>query len=187
MPQRPIGAGRAAVESDAQIARLVARLAMEHFLRTLQGLSAMHPGEDLLTVLVHRAIVTANLAHLDVDPAARQFATLAAAPPDEVRRPVSVRAVAASMGVPLETVRRRTNRLIELGLCRRVKGGLIVPAATLEGPDAESALLGNMAGLRRLIWRLQSAGFRLSGAPHPAAEGDTAVAEHVNGERGEAG
>lgn len=188
MPTKQGKSGATGVVADEEIARLVARLAMEHFLRTAQGLAGMLPGEDILTMLVHRAIVTANLAHLDVDPSLRQFATLAAAPPDEVRRPVSVRAVAASMGVPFETVRRRTQRLVELGICRRVRGGLIVPAATLEGPDAELALRGNIAGLRRLFRRLESAGFDLSGAAAPPAElpaladRDTWLAETDNGD-----
>lgn len=163
---------------------------MEHFLRTLQGLAAMQPGEDLLTVLIHRVILIANLAHLDVDPARQQFATLAAAPADGVRRPVSVRAIAASMGLPFETVRRRTRRLIEAGACRQVRGGLIVPAETLEGPGAEGAPLGNMAGLRRLFWRLQAAGFDLDvAAPRRVtslAEHDTPLAQGANGGVGEA-
>lgn len=181
LPDRPRTA------PDRDIARLVARLSMEHFLRTAQGLAGMLPGEDLLTMLVHRTIVTANLSHLDIDPSLRQFAGLAAAPPDAVRRPVSARAIAASMGLPFETVRRRTQRLIELGLCRKVKGGLIVPAATLEGPSAEAALLGNIAGLRRLFRRLESAGFDLSGGPMSkaspigVAEPATRVAEADNG------
>jgi len=175
--------GTAGVAQDEEIARLVARLAMEHFLRTALGLAAMLSSEDILTVLVHRAIVTANLAHLDVDPSLRQFATLAVAPPDEVRRPVSVRAIAASMGLPFETVRRRTQRLLELGLCRKIRGGLIVPAQTLEGPEAELALRGNMAELRRLFRRLESAGFDLSGAAsssaqaRPVAEPDIRMAD----------
>lgn len=56
--------GPADVAEDAEIARLMARLSMEHFLRTAQGLAAMLRGEDLLTMLIHRAILTANLAHL---------------------------------------------------------------------------------------------------------------------------
>lgn len=148
---------------DDEIARLVARLAMENFLRTAQGLAGMLPGEDLLTMVVHRSIVTANLSHLDVDPALRQYAGLERAPPDDVRRPVSIRAIAASLSMPFETVRRRVQRLGELGLCRKVRGGYIVPAETLEGPEAEAALRGNIANLRRLFRRLETAGFDLSG------------------------
>lgn len=148
---------------DDEIARLVARLAMENFLRTVQGLISMLPGEDLLTMVIHRSIVTANLSHLDVDPALRQYAGLERAPPDDVRRPVSIRAIAASLSMPFETVRRRVQRLVELGLCRKVRGGYIVPAETLEGPEAEVALRGNIANLRRLFRRLETAGFDLSG------------------------
>ncbi|WP_293682639.1 hypothetical protein [uncultured Phenylobacterium sp.] len=183
-----VAAASAGFAKDDDIARLAARLAMEHFLRTALGLANMLPGEDLLTMLVHRAIVTANLAHLDVDPSVRQYATLAAAPPDEVRRPVSVRAIAASVGIPFENVRRRVQRLVELGLCRRVRGGMILPAVSLEGPEAELALLANMAGLRRLFRRLESAGFDLSGdasSPRlrrPVAEADTRLAHEDNGD-----
>lgn len=91
------------------------------------------------------------------------------------------------MDLPFETVRRRTQKLLELGLCRKVRGGLIVSAASVEGPEAELALLGNMAGLRRLFRRLESAGFDFSGAtsfaaPTPAvAETDTSVSGQDNG------
>jgi hypothetical protein len=132
---------------------------MEFFLRTAQGLVRLVGGEDHTIVLVHRAILAANVAHLDVDPGKKLFASVDTPPPDEVRRPVSVRSISQSLGIPFETVRRRVQALVEAGLCKRVKGGIIIPVQVVEGPVAEQLMLGNIANVRRLFRQLRQAGF----------------------------
>jgi hypothetical protein len=113
-----------------------------------------------LTGLVNLALVQANVAHLDR--AGSGFASLDSVPPDEVRRPVSVLALSASMGLPYETTRRHVAKMVKTGQCQRVKGGVIVPAAVVEEDTRRSEMLEqNMINLRRLYRNLRNAGVPL--------------------------
>lgn len=77
--------------------------------------------------LVYTAIWTANVKHVTNTATAGTRGLL----PDKSRLPVNVMAIAQSLRLPYETVRRHAQALLEEGLCVRVgKGGLVVPAAT---------------------------------------------------------
>jgi hypothetical protein len=104
-------------------------------LRALRLLSDIHGG-DLLTAIIGQAIIAANTAHLVDGRKAEppRFAGRAELPPDELRRPVSVLALAESLGLPFETTRRHVNKLIAAGLCKRVKGGVILLASAIDSP-----------------------------------------------------
>lgn len=57
------------------------------------------------------------------------------------RRPVRVNAVAASLLLPYETARRRTNDLVRLGLIERRAGeGVVVPSSVVARPNMEAGL-----------------------------------------------
>lgn len=80
---------------------------------------------------------------------------------DKDRRPVSVRALADKIGCPRETVRRRCNRLAELGLIRHVsRRGWIVPRSRVEqislGPSGYPQI---MIGLGRMVEDLRRTQF----------------------------
>lgn len=93
------------------------------------------PGLKPLDCLLVMAVNQANIAPLTRDPAARsRYGTLGAPAPDEERRPVSVRAVAASMELPYETARRHIKRLEDRGACVVSEAGVVVPAAFLLTP-----------------------------------------------------
>jgi DeoR/GlpR family transcriptional regulator of sugar metabolism len=79
-------------------------------------------------------------------------------PPDEVRRPISVLAVANSLGLPYETVRRYVTKLIRLGRCGRVKGGIIALASGLRRPIDDETMVLNVANARRFCRALKRAG-----------------------------
>ncbi|WP_422002080.1 hypothetical protein [Reyranella sp.] len=77
--------------------------------------------------LVYTAIWTANVKHVTNTATAGTRGLLQ----DKSRLPVNVMAIAQSLRLPYETVRRHAQALLKEGLCVRVgKGGLIVPAAT---------------------------------------------------------
>jgi hypothetical protein len=144
--------------ADAAVGRLAARLSTQYFLRMSQSVSS-HAGGELVTGLVLRAVTVGNSAYLDQDPETfGQFASVDDLPPDDVRRPVSVSAVAASLGVSYETARRHVSKLVTAGLCIRVRGGVVAPSANMQGPWEHQAMLANMASLRRLYRALKRAG-----------------------------
>jgi DNA-binding transcriptional ArsR family regulator len=81
---------------------------------------------DLLHGLVYTAIWTANVKHVVNTARASDQAVL----PDELRRPVSILAIAHSLRLPYETVRRHAVALEKAGICHRVgRQGLVVPAS----------------------------------------------------------
>ena len=144
--------------ADAARGRVAVRLSTEYFLRSAQLIST-HAKGDLLTGVILRAIVAGNIGYVDQDVEnPGRFASLEDVPPDELRRPMSVMAIAQSLGLPFETARRHVNKLIKAGFCQRVKGGIVAPSATMGGPREAEAMLANMANLRRLYRALKRAG-----------------------------
>jgi hypothetical protein len=144
--------------ADAAVSRLAARLSAQYFLRILEMVGE-HAGGDLMAGLVLRAITAGNTGYLDQEPNTfGQFASLEDIPPDDVRRPISISAVAGSLGLPYETTRRHVSKLVKTGQCVRVRGGVVAPSAKMQGPWEHQAVLANLASLRRLVRTLKRAG-----------------------------
>lgn len=135
--------------------RLVARLSADYLLRSLKMIGELSNGE-LLTGLVNLALVQANVAHLDR--VSSGYDSIEKAPPDEMRRPVSVLALSAMLGLPYETTRRHVAKMLKTGECVRAKGGVVVPTAIVENPRRSEMLEANLVNLRRLVRGLRSAG-----------------------------
>lgn len=94
------------------------------------------PGLKALEAVLMMAINQANIAPLTRDPAARsRYGALDHPAADQERRPVSVRAVAASMQLPYETARRNIRRMEAQGVCIVSEAGVIVPTAYLMTSD----------------------------------------------------
>jgi hypothetical protein len=150
------------VAADAAVGRAAGRLGVAYVLRTLQLIA--HDGDgDLLTTLVLYGVLSGNVGHLDQDPNnPSPYNALETPPPDEVRRPVSILGVANSLGLPYETTRRRVNKLVAMGRCLRVKGGVIGRGANLQGPEQDEDMLANVANLRRLFRALRRTGLDLN-------------------------
>jgi hypothetical protein len=114
----------------------------------------------MVTAAVSLAITQANVAHL-IGKEGEAYADLDNVPPDSVRRPVSVLALSASLGLPYETTRRHVEILIRAGQCVRVKGGVITPADVVNQPLNREMLKTNLTNLRRLFRGLKAAGIDL--------------------------
>lgn len=139
-------------------ARAAVRLGADYLLRSLQMLGELSEGH-MLTGLISLAIVQANTGHLEGSGAYRNLSDL---PPDSVRRPVSVLAIANSLGLPYETTRRHIDKMIQAGQATRVNGGIIVPASALESPRHQELLAAHLTNLRRLVRGLAAAGLDFS-------------------------
>lgn len=125
----------AEIASPADLRRQVTRHARLHILNSIRLLTETLRVEAV-EGLVMLAMIRANTWALTVDPAlAADFAGLNQIPLDDLRRPVSVYALARDLRLPYETTRRYVNRFEEAGLCeRRPAGGFVVPAKTLAAP-----------------------------------------------------
>ena len=143
------------------------------FLLDLLWLGSASGELDYIDTVILVAMVQANVAPLDADPALQlAYATLEALPPDEVRRPISVNALAQSLSLPFETVRRRVVRLREAGRCEITPQGARVPLQRLASNVHTRALQENWALLRTLYLRGRLAGaldsrFAAAAAPQP--------------------
>jgi DNA-binding IscR family transcriptional regulator len=131
------------------------------------------PGLKPLECLLMMAINQANIAPLTRDPAARsRYGALEAPAPDEDRRPVSVRAVAASMRLPYETARRNIRRLEAKGVCVATEGGVLTPAAFMLTPAYFEAARAGHERLHALYRMLTARGLiePLPGANYDESE-----------------
>jgi len=121
----------------------------------------------LLDILLLTSIVQANVTVIfrqaDMNLA---YAALASAPPDELRRPVSVNALASSLRLPFETVRRRVRNLVARDFCRLVEGGVIVPQSALTTPAYLTNAFAAYERLRTLYYELRDRGL-IAGLPPP--------------------
>jgi len=144
--------------TDRSKGRAATRIASEYFLRSARLLSDL-AGGDMFKGLILRAVIAANVGYIDQDrELSARYASLEEIPPDDLRRPVSVLAIAGSLGVPYETTRRYVNALIAEGKCVRVNGGVIAPAAAQSGAELEKAMVANMGNIRRFVRSLRRAG-----------------------------
>lgn len=119
------------------VTRQVLRLTINMFLEAVAVLMA-RVNLDLIHTLLFLTVVQANVRHLMDDPeVAASYSGLQAIPPDRVRRPVSVYAVAREMGLPYETARRHVRKMTEVGLLARdADGGVWTPAALHARPES---------------------------------------------------
>lgn len=87
---------------------------------------------DFTDALIMATLVQSNSAPLVADHALQQrYAAFDTPPPESCLRPISVNAIAASLGLPFETVRRRTKRLIADGVCETAPEGVRLREKTL--------------------------------------------------------
>lgn len=140
------GPGRTGPDFERDAARagdgiaIAARLAGEFFVRGVEICARAHGG-DLLRGIVFTAIAVAN----------GEAAAGGGRP-----RPVSVMAIAHSIGVPYETTRRYVNALAADGLCRREgRAGIVVPEDALLRPEMLAAYRETFASLNRLASALR--------------------------------
>jgi hypothetical protein len=116
-------------------------------------------GRNVVDALIRGAISHANESYMLRDPQLhRQFATLDQDVPDALRRPVSINALANSLQVPFETVRRRTNALCAAGACRSVPGGIILPQTATSSASYRATMQFQWDRLRELYLRLRAIG-----------------------------
>jgi DNA-binding transcriptional regulator YhcF (GntR family) len=96
---------------------------------------------DVMSVLVLISLGLMNTESITRDATlAYRFGGLHGIPPDELRTPVAVYAIAKHLMLPYETTRRSTQRLAERGLvARNESGGLTVPSAAMEKPEMMAA------------------------------------------------
>ena len=144
---------------DEQLIRAAIRLTSHFMLRNVEVLSEAAEG-DLMAGLIFSAIVQANVRPISNDPKlGKAYGQMDAIPPDAVRSPISVNALAESLGVPYETTRRHVNKLIKDGFCVKVGSrGVIVPAEVIASPRLMKSGLQQYGHLMHFLGQLKEIG-----------------------------
>jgi len=130
--------------------RAVARLALGYALRAVHRAAEAAEG-DILDGVIRVAIGDANIRHMSEDPKlAWSYAALDRPVPDELRRPVSVNAIATSLNLPFETTRRRVAGLVSRDICIQDARGVRIAAAAEATPGPTKIIVENLEDLRKL-------------------------------------
>lgn len=141
----------APAEAPPNSLRRIARATNSFHLRTAEVLADAADG-DLVRGIVFLGVVQANIQALNSDLGlSLQYAGAGDIPPDDLRRPISVYALAQSLGLPYETTRRYVQKLIEDGRCARKPAGIVVSAEVLGQPAMRAAVERNHANVAEFI------------------------------------
>ncbi|HEX5378404.1 MAG TPA: hypothetical protein VFW47_07500, partial [Phenylobacterium sp.] len=153
--------------SPTDLRRHVVRLSGELLLGTAR-LIAEAVDSDMVTGCIFLAIMRANVR--DITRASQDtgaYSGLPDIPPDALRHPVSVYAIAREMKIPYETVRRHVAKLAAANLCRRVEDGLVAPQEVFQTPRMMRAVEENW---KLTLWFLKAlAEHGIEAPPRPGA------------------
>ncbi|WGM37270.1 hypothetical protein [Caulobacter sp. NIBR1757] len=140
---------------------LVVRIVADMSNRYAELLSPTFGG--ILPLTIWGGAMRANVRDLMADPeTAWRYACQDEPPPDHLRKPISVRALSAELGLPFETTRRHVAAMIDRGWLAAVPGqGVITPVSAL-GADSLGHTNLQLPGLyARMFCDLARAGFDL--------------------------
>ncbi len=105
--------------------RIISRLSMDYVVSIYSAI-LRGSGHDPIDALLLSVVAVANVAHLNADKTqSRDFADISTPEPMDIKRPISRNAVALSLCLPYETVRRRSQNLIANGALVEIEGGLV--------------------------------------------------------------
>jgi len=139
--------------------RAVTRVLGEMVMNAIDLLGRLHEN-DFLYAVIFTTIWTTNVHHITATTDNVKYGALLELPPDEARRPVTVHAVASSLRIPYETVRRYANKMVKNGSAVRVGNkGLIVPRERLAVPSGIDATRDGYNQVERTVAALHRAGF----------------------------
>lgn len=150
----PAAAEQASIPYEARIAGWLAVpfFVDVSFMGRLDGMS-------VLDTLLINGVLEANLAPMNRDPELQEsYARLDSPPPDDLRRPVSINALAGSLRLPFETVRRHVNKLVRDGALVAGPQGVYVPVEAVVAPSFVGAVRVRYERVVRFYDDLRAAG-----------------------------
>jgi hypothetical protein len=124
-----------------------------------------HYDFDPLDLMIIHAVLNANVLNVMKNPELdRRFGSIEAVEPDEIKQGVSRAALSRFFGLPIETVRRRADRLKKEGIFRETDQGLIVTEANqFKFGNNHELQKTNMLLVRKFLRDLTEAGVELPG------------------------
>src|SRR3979490_2439110 len=124
-----------------------------------------HYDFDPMDLIIIHAVLNANVLNIMKDPELdRRLGSVQAVEPDEIKQGVSRAALPRFLGIPIETVRRRADRLKKEGILRETDQGLIVTQANqFKFGNNHELQKTNILLVRKFLRDLTEAGIKLPG------------------------
>jgi len=129
---------RTSKASAGSRAKGISRAMVRMLLNFVSEAIAASPSRELdpIDILLANAIGSANISHIENNRVLRErYAECIE--PDTIRRGISRAAISRAMSLPLETVRRRINKLIDLGVLIERPDGIILSATNAHHIDTQ--------------------------------------------------
>jgi hypothetical protein len=116
-------------ETASDMIRTVSRHSLAYMLCAASEMFRHYDFDPIDLMIIH-AILNANVLNIMKNPELdRRFGSVQAVEPDAIKQGVSRAALSRFFGMPIETVRRRADRLKKEGVLRETDQGLIVTEA----------------------------------------------------------
>jgi hypothetical protein len=145
-------------ESPANI-RALLRASTELIMRGVDLVGRLN-GNDFLRGTIAMTIWTANVRHITCSRDNLKYGGIHQLPPDALRKPVTINAVAVALRLPYETTRRYVGALVQGGIAQRIEGeGVIIPGAQFIRPEYYQAARESYGNIVQTVADLHRAGF----------------------------
>ena len=146
--------------ASADVRRQVVRLCGVHTLATMR-IATDAIDQDLISSMMFMTISRDNVRDVTIQSqTSGAYGGLDDIPPDFLRRPVTVYALAKDLGLPYETARRHANKLVAADLVARSEEGLVIPAKVYGRESMLAAVELNWHETLRFIQALAEYGVR---------------------------
>jgi hypothetical protein len=151
-------------ETASDMIRTVSRHSLAYMLCAASEMFRHYDFDPIDLMIIH-AILNANVLNIMKNPELdRRFGSVRAVEPDEIKQGVSRAALSRFFGMPIETVRRRADRLKKEGVLRETDQGLIVTEANqYKFGNNHELQKTNILLVRKFLRDLVEAGIELPG------------------------
>jgi hypothetical protein len=124
-----------------------------------------HYDFDPMDLIIIHAVLNANVLNIMKDTELdRRLGSVQAVEPDAIKQGVSRAALSRFLGIPIETVRRRADRLKKAGVLRETEQGLIVTEANqYKFGNNHELQKTNILLVRKFLRDLREAGIEVPG------------------------
>ena len=144
------------------LVRTLSRHSVAYILCSISELFRHYDDFDPLDLLIIHAILNANVINIMKDRELDQkFGSINAVEPDEIKQGVSRAALSRFLSLPVETIRRRVDRLKKREILSEAKDGLIVSEKnTFKFGNNHELQSTNVVLMRKLFRDLRRAGVK---------------------------
>jgi hypothetical protein len=156
--------------------RVIVRASGDYLVRrAAEGIRAFG---SLRRVVILTAIGVANVQPIATSAVLTwRYAHVDQIPPDHERQPVSLKELATALNIPPEVAREEVGALIELGLCERALGGVLIPSRVIQSPLISRLNDSNLVCFRQMIDELMAINFDFEAVKSRTDTGSTMVLE----------